>query len=70
VALGVQAKTAAHAKFIRNGKDARVSIWKNGGALVIYDAKTFKEVNQLPMSKPVGKYNAYNKITRSEGASR
>jgi hypothetical protein len=30
---------------IRNGKDAPVSIWKNGGALVIYDAKTFKEVN-------------------------
>ena len=29
----------------------------------------FKEVKRIPMSKPVGKYNVYNKITRSEGTS-
>jgi hypothetical protein len=39
------------------------------GALVFYDARTFEEVERLPMSKPVGKYNAFNKITRSEGTS-
>jgi hypothetical protein len=30
---------------------------------------TLKEVKRLPMSKPVGKYNVWNKITRSEGTS-
>ena len=39
------------------------------GALVVYDAQTFKEIKRLPMSKPVGKYNVWNKITRSEGTS-
>ena len=27
------------------------------------------EVNRITMIKPVGKYNVYNKITRSEGTS-
>jgi hypothetical protein len=39
------------------------------GALVVYDAQTLKEVKRLPMKRPVGKYNVYNKITRSEGTS-
>jgi hypothetical protein len=39
------------------------------GALVVYDAATFREVKRLPMRKPVGKYNVYNKITRAEGTS-
>jgi hypothetical protein len=44
-------------------------VWKTDGALVVYDAATFREVKRLPMRKPVGKYNVYNKITRSEGTS-
>ena len=39
------------------------------GALIVYDAATFKEIKRLPMRKPVGKYNLHNKITRSEGTS-
>jgi len=62
-------KTAAHTEFTRDGKYALVSIWEMDGALVIYDAQTFKEVKRLPMKKPSGKYNVYNKITRSEGTS-
>ena len=62
-------KTAAHTEFTRDGKYALVSIWENDGALVVYDAATLKEVKRLPMRKPVGKYNVYNKITRSEGTS-
>lgn len=27
------------------------------------------QIKRLPMRKPVGKYNVYNKITRSEGTS-
>ncbi len=62
-------KTAAHTEFTRDGKYALVSIWENDGALVVYDAASLKEVKRLPMRKPVGKYNVYNKITRSEGTS-
>ena len=62
-------KTAAHVEFTRDGKYALVSVWEMDGALVIYDARTFAEVKRLPMKKPSGKYNVYNKITRSEGTS-
>ncbi len=62
-------KTAAHVEFTRDGKYALVSVWELDGALVIYDARTFKEVKRLPMKKPSGKYNVHNKITRSAGTS-
>lgn len=62
-------KTAAHVEFTRDGKYALVSVWDIDGALVVYDAKTLCEVKRLPMKKPSGKYNVYNKITRSSGTS-
>jgi len=62
-------KTAAHVEFTRDGKHALVSIWENDGALVIYDAATLEEVKRIPMKKPSGKYNVYNKITLSAGTS-
>jgi dihydro-heme d1 dehydrogenase len=62
-------KTAAHVEFTRDGRYALVSVWEMDGALVVYDAATFKEVKRIPMKRPVGKYNVYNKITRSEGTS-
>jgi mono/diheme cytochrome c family protein len=65
----VPGKTAAHVEFDRDGKHALVSIWDNDGALIVYDARTLKEVKRLPMVKPSGKYNVYNKITLSEGTS-
>jgi len=62
-------KTGAHVEFTRDGKYALVSILEQDGALVIYDAGTLKEVKRLPMKRPVGKYNVYNKIHFSEGTS-
>jgi len=62
-------KTSAHIEFTRDGKYALLSIWELDGELIVYDADTLEEVKRLPMSKPVGKYNVYNKITRSEGTS-
>ena len=41
----------------------------NLGAIVVYDGDTLEEVKRIPMNKPVGKYNVYNKITRSAGTS-
>ncbi len=67
----VPGKTAAHVEFDRYGKYALLSIAEPApeGALVIYDAKTLEEVKRLPMNKPSGKYNVFNKITRSAGTS-
>ena len=62
-------KTAAHIEFDRYGKYALLSIWDIDGALVIYDAKTLKEIKRIPMKKPSGKYNVYNKIHFSSGTS-
>jgi DNA-binding beta-propeller fold protein YncE len=62
-------RTLAHIEFTKDGRYALASLWEMDGALIVYDAQTFKEVKRLPMSKPVGKYNVWNKITRSEGTS-
>lgn len=62
-------KTAAHVEFTRDGRYALLSIWEMGGAIVVYDARTLQEVKRIPMQKPSGKYNVYNKITRSPGTS-
>ena len=62
-------KTAAHVEFTKDGKYALLSIWEHDGALVIYDANSLEEIKRLPMKKPSGKYNVYNKITRSSGTS-
>ncbi len=65
----VPGKTAAHIEFTRDGRYALLSIWEEDGALIVYDGDTLEEIKRLPMKKPVGKYNVYNKITRSEGTS-
>ena len=62
-------KIAAHVEFTRDGRYALLSIWDNDGALVVYDANSLKEVKRIPMKKPSGKYNVFNKIHRSRGTS-
>ncbi len=59
----------AHVEFDRHGRYALVSVWEDQGALIVYDAKTLQEVKRIPMRKPSGKYNVFNKITFSEGTS-
>jgi DNA-binding beta-propeller fold protein YncE len=65
----VPGKTLAHIEFTKDGKYALASLWENDGALIVFDAATLKEVRRIPASRPVGKYNVWNKITRSEGTS-
>lgn len=62
-------KTNAHVEFTRDGRYALVSIMETPGELVVVDAITLREVAALPMMKPIGKYNVFNKVTRSEGTS-
>lgn len=62
-------RTAAHVEFDRTGSKVLVSIWEDPGELVVYDAATFAELKRLPMRKPSGKYNVFNKINFSDGTS-
>ncbi|MBV2361649.1 nitrite reductase [Thalassococcus sp. CAU 1522] len=62
-------KTVAHVEFTKDGSHALVSVWEDDGAVLIYDAQTLEQVGSLPMRKPSGKYNVWNKITFSEGTS-
>ncbi|PKP83694.1 MAG: cytochrome C oxidase Cbb3 [Alphaproteobacteria bacterium HGW-Alphaproteobacteria-2] len=61
--------TVAHTEFTRDGRHALVSVWEDDGAVIVYDAATLEEVRRLPMRRPSGKYNVWNKITFSEGTS-
>ena len=64
-------KAAAHVEFDRYAKYVLLSIMEPApdGAVVIYDARTLREVKRLPMNKPIGKYNVWNKIHYEEGTS-
>ncbi len=65
----VPGKRAAHVEFTRDGRYALLSIYEDDGAIVVYDARTLEEVKRLPMSKPSGKYNVYNKTHYEQGTS-
>ncbi|GGC61039.1 cytochrome D1 domain-containing protein [Marinobacter halophilus] len=62
-------KVAAHVEFDRYGKKLLLSIWDDDGAIVVYDADTLEEEKRIPMKKPSGKYNVWNKINYEEGTS-
>lgn len=62
-------KTAAHVEFTKDGQYVLLSIWDNDGAVIVYDANTLEEIKRLPMKKPSGKYNVYNKINYEKGTS-
>jgi mono/diheme cytochrome c family protein/DNA-binding beta-propeller fold protein YncE len=62
-------KTAAHVEFTRDGKYVLLSIWDPDGAVIVYDGDTLEEIKRLPMNKPSGKYNVYNKTRYLEGTS-
>lgn len=62
-------KTAAHVEFTRGGRYALLSIWEDDGAIVVYDSHTLKEIKRIPMKKPSGKYNVYNKTRYQRGTS-
>jgi hypothetical protein len=65
----VPGKTSAHTEFTRDGKYALVSVWDMDGELIVYDAETLAVVKRLPMRKPSGKYNVFNKISLDAGTS-
>ena len=62
-------KTAAHVEFDKDGRHALLSIWDRDGAVIVYEGESLRELKRLPMDKPSGKYNVWNKITRERGTS-
>ncbi|KAA1175921.1 cytochrome C oxidase Cbb3 [Marinobacter salinexigens] len=62
-------KVAAHVEFDRYGKKLLLSIWDEDGAVIVYDANTLEEEKRIPMNKPSGKYNVWNKTHYEEGTS-
>ena len=62
-------KVAAHVEFDRYGEKLLLSVWDNDGAIIVYDADTLEEEKRIPMKKPSGKYNVWNKINYEEGTS-
>lgn len=66
---GPAGQTLAHVEFTKDGRYALASLWELDGALWVIDMKTLTVAKKIPAKKPVGKYNVWNKITRSEGTS-
>ncbi len=64
-------KTFAHVEFTAEGRYALASVMEPApdGALVVIDAEKLEVVRTIPAHKPIGKYNAWNKVHRSEGTS-
>lgn len=62
-------KTAAHVEFNKDGSKVILSIWDMDGEIIIYDANTLGEEKRLPMVKPSGKYNVWNKTQYERGTS-
>ena len=62
-------QTLAHIEFTKDGRYALASLMEPKGAIIVYDARTLREVKRIPMSKPIGKYNVFNKTTLSSGTS-
>jgi DNA-binding beta-propeller fold protein YncE len=62
-------KTAAHVEFNKDGSKVILSIWDMDGEIIIYDANTLEEEKRLPMVKPSGKYNVWNKTQYERGTS-
>ncbi|RTR04486.1 nitrite reductase [Halomonas nitroreducens] len=62
-------KTAAHVEFDRYGEKLLLSVWEEEGAVIVYDGDTLEEEQRIPMSKPSGKYNVWNKTRYEEGTS-
>jgi mono/diheme cytochrome c family protein/DNA-binding beta-propeller fold protein YncE len=62
-------KNAAHVEFTKDGKYVLLSVWDDDGELIVYNAKTLEIVKRMPMKKPSGKYNVFNKISYEKGTS-
>ena len=64
-----EGKAAVHMEFNKDGTEVWVSVWNRKdasnptGEIVIYDAKTLKEIKRIKgLTTPTGKFNVYNRV--------
>ena len=62
-------RTLSYIAFTRDGRYVLVGLGERDGALIVLDAKTFKEVKRIPMNQPLGIYTVWNKPSYSQAAS-
>ncbi len=63
-----EGKVALHMEFNKDGSEVWVSVWNRTdnsnptGEIVVYDAKTLKEITRIKgLTTPTGKFNVYNR---------
>lgn len=63
-----EGKAAVHMEFNKDGTEVWVSVWNRAdagnptGEIVVYDAKTLKEIKRIKgLTTPTGKFNVYNR---------
>ncbi len=62
--------TLAHVEFTRDGRYALASLWRDDGAVIVFDTHSLEEVKRLPMKRPVGKYSVWRGIESQQGTAR
>ncbi|MNJ61723.1 Cytochrome D1 heme domain protein [compost metagenome] len=62
--------TLAHVEFTRDGRYALASLWRDDGAVIVFDTQSLEEVKRLPMKRPVGKYSVWRGIESQQGTAR
>lgn len=66
-------KALEQVAFTRDGRYVLTSLRErkaDGGAVVVLDAATLREVKRIPMNQPVGAYNLFNTLNRSKASAR
>jgi hypothetical protein len=63
-------RALGHIEFTRDRRYALASLMERDGAIIVLDARTSAEVKRIPMKRPIGKYNVYNRIARTSGMPR
>lgn len=58
-------RTLGQVEFGADGRHALVSVPETHGALIVYDARTFREVARLDMKRPAGVFNVHNRAPRA-----
>ncbi len=62
--------TLAHVEFTRDGRYALASLWRDDGAVIVFDTQSLEEVKRLPMKRPVGKYSVWRGIESQQDTAR
>jgi len=58
----MQGATVGDVAFRKDGSQALITVGKDDGAVIVYDAKSIEEITSLPMRNPSGIFNIGNRV--------